>query len=140
MKNHALQRQTYQAKPCLLQSQIKRWIEYYRPLKSSTSQSTIYPRPLFPFRGPITLIRAREEEIAEAPPPPRGFDENGNRICFKCQGVEHIARECTNTARQRQNEEHPSSNGPPITPPSPHVPNQATPSPNGFPPQSRVGQ
>ena len=42
--------------------------------------------------------------------PPRGFDENGNRICFKCQGIGHIARVCTNTARQRQNQENPSSN------------------------------
>ena len=72
--------------------------------------------------------QGRRNRRGTPPPPPRGFDENGNRICFKCQGVGHIAREYTNTARQRQDQEHPSSNGPPITPPSPHVPNQATPS------------
>ena len=37
----------------------------------------------------------------------RGFDERGNRICFKCQGVGQIARECMNHTSQRRNEDPP---------------------------------
>ncbi len=71
----------------------------------------------------------------------RSFDERGNIICFKCQGVGHIARECVSNTGQRHNEEH-SPNVPPRTtvPPSSYVPNQDTSAPNGLPPQSRVGQ
>ena len=46
----------------------------------------------------------------------RGFDERGNRICFKCQGVGHIARDCVNNTSQRQNDGLPPSNGPPRIP------------------------
>jgi hypothetical protein len=72
----------------------------------------------------------------------RGFDERGNRICFKCQGVGHIARDCVNNTSQRQNDGLPPSNGPPrnTAPPSSYVHSQDTSAPNGPPPQSRVGQ
>ncbi|CAB4024706.1 Alcohol dehydrogenase class-3 [Paramuricea clavata] len=89
------------------------------------------------------LEEQRESGRKRRPKPSlRGFDERGNRICFKCQGVGHIARDCVNNTSQRQNDGLPPSNGPPrnTAPPSSYVHSQDTSAPNGPPPQSRDGQ
>ena len=69
----------------------------------------------------------------------RGLDERGNRICFKCQEVGHIARECMNHTSQRRNEDAPPPNDPPSNAPSSCAPDQDASAPNGLPPPSRVG-
>jgi hypothetical protein len=59
----------YQVKQSQPHSQIKRWIKYCKPSKSSVSRLIICPKPLFPFPEPaIILSGTREEEAAETPP------------------------------------------------------------------------